>query len=134
MARSLFNMVRALYPFDEEFANYSLKNNTIDYPIFTLIYSIISDIVPISFQMISMRIVIDHYYRKVNASWLIQSSRTNSKVTSRFSSLFKVDGLVSRDTNTISLGYKFKSVDNLEHNNFDSKIKIPLFKWNDDVS
>ena len=106
MARSLFNMVRALYPFDEEFANHSLKNNTIDYPIFIFIYSIISDIVPISFQMISMRIVIDHYYRKVNASWLIQSSRTNSKVTSRLSSLFKVDGLVSRDTNTISLGYK----------------------------
>ena len=64
--RGLYNLLKIKFKFDKEFANESLKNNDYRFPLFILVYYTSVDILPMLFQMLSVKWVIDHYNRKVN--------------------------------------------------------------------
>ena len=69
--RGWFLIYSAATKFEEEFVMESLKNNSMWLPIFLVSYYLSVDILPLGAQMISLKIVIDHYYRRLNTdpSW-----------------------------------------------------------------
>lgn len=65
--RGAYNLVKIPLHIDEEFEEKSLEKDNFKFPIFILFYHTTVDILPMIFQMVLVKWVIDHYRRRLNS-------------------------------------------------------------------
>lgn len=115
--RGWFNLIRVIMKLDKLFISQSLKENTIYYPLFIFFYFTIVDILPIWFQMLATKIVIDHYQRKLGS---INSQNFGANITDTNSGKYKV--LDDKDITEETTYLKETIISNFENSYKDSLI------------
>lgn len=97
IVRGIFYPIKILTSFDDKFATDSLKNDDFKFPLFMFVFYISVDILPMVFQMLSVKLVIDHYHQKVSFQNgnRVKSTHTDSSTGKK--SVFKNNSLLNCD-------------------------------------
>jgi hypothetical protein len=67
LARGTYNSIKIFLNIDNKFETDSLQKDNYKFPVFILFYHTLVDILPMTFQMLLVKWVIDHYRRKLHS-------------------------------------------------------------------